>query len=127
MSGKKKSEGLGDTIEKVLKPVQKILKKVLPKDCGCKARKTYLNDLVNYKRKAVRCLDDKDIESYKKYRSRRQINKWELEDIQLIIDLYAKVFAIQYKMSDLCDNCKDSGQKRIYISNSLDTVYESYI
>ena len=59
------SEGLGDTIEKVLdslilKPVTKAIKKAIFKDgedCGCDKRKAKLNQIFNYKRKALRCLD----------------------------------------------------------------------
>ncbi len=128
------SEGLGDTIEKVLdspilKPLTKVVKKLIFKDgddCGCKERKAKLNKLFRYKRKAVRCLNEEEYNRYKKYIDRRTLNKWEAEDIQLLIDLYAKVFAIQYYMRSFCKNCNGSGQILLKMSNELDIIYESY-
>ncbi len=48
----KKSAGLGDSVEKVLKAtgIDKIAKKVLGEDCGCKERKEKLNKLFPYVR-----------------------------------------------------------------------------
>lgn len=128
------SQGLGDTIEKVLespilKPITKAVKKIIFKDgddCGCKERKANLNKLFKYKRKAVRCLDEDEYNRYKKYTERRTLNKWEVEDIQLLIDLYAKVFAVQYYMRSFCKNCNGSGQILLKMSNELDLIYESY-
>ena len=125
---KKKSEGLGDTIEKaldspILKPITKAITKAIFKDgedCGCDKRKVKLNKVFKYKRKALRCLDEQELKSYQKYVQRRTLNKWEQEDIQLLIDLYAKVFAIQYKIKDV------TGQDKIKISNELDKVVDSY-
>ena len=48
----KKSKGLGDSVEKVLKAtgIDKIAKKVLGDDCGCEKRKQALNKLYPYAR-----------------------------------------------------------------------------
>lgn len=124
------SEGLGDTIEKALNnPVAKAIKKAIFKDgedCGCDKRKAKLNQIFNYKRKALRCLDEEELNQYKKYVSRRKLNSWAQEDIQLLIDLYAKVFAIQYQRKDFCTNCAGSGQILLKMSNELDKVVASY-
>jgi len=50
---KKKSEGLGDTIEKIteatgIKKVVDTVSKVIKKDCGCAKRKDALNRLFPY-------------------------------------------------------------------------------
>ena len=51
--GKKKSKGLGDTIEKITKAtgIKKVVdkvNKVTGKDCGCGKRKETLNNLFPY-------------------------------------------------------------------------------
>jgi len=128
------SEGLGDTIEKalnspVLKPITKAVKKAIFKDgedCGCDKRKVKLNQIFRYKRKALRCLNEDELNRYKDYIKRRKINKWEIEDQHLLIDLYAKVFAIQYNIKNFCHNCSGSGQTLLKMSNELDKVVDSY-
>ena len=49
---RKKSVGLGDTVEQVLKVtgIAKVTKWVLGEDCGCEERKQKLNELFRYKR-----------------------------------------------------------------------------
>ena len=46
----KKSKGLGDSVEKVLKAtgIDKVAKKVLGDDCGCEERKQALNKMFPY-------------------------------------------------------------------------------
>ena len=46
-----KSRGLGDSIEKITKVtgIEKVVKKVVGEDCGCKKRKETLNKLFPYK------------------------------------------------------------------------------
>ena len=50
-SMKKKSRGLGDTIEKITEAtgIKKLVKLVAGEDCGCEERKQKLNDLFRYK------------------------------------------------------------------------------
>ena len=134
MKKNKQQKGLGDTIENVLnskpvKPLTKIAKKILFKDgedCGCNERKAKLNKLFNYKRKALRCLNEEEVKAYKKYVKRRKLNEWKEEDKHLLINLYAKVFAIQYNIKDFCVNCEGSGQILLKMSGDLDKVYKSY-
>ena len=47
-----KSEGLGDTVEKVLEAtgVSKVAKWLLGEDCGCDERKAKLNELFPYRK-----------------------------------------------------------------------------
>jgi len=49
---KKKSEGLGDTIEKITEAtgIKAAVKWLAGDDCGCEERKQYLNDLFRYKK-----------------------------------------------------------------------------
>jgi fructose-1-phosphate kinase PfkB-like protein len=48
----KQSEGLGDTVEKVLKAtgIDKVAKFILGEDCGCDDRKATLNRLFPYQK-----------------------------------------------------------------------------
>ena len=52
LSQYKRSQGLGDTIEKITKAtgIKKIVEKVAGKDCGCNKRKETLNKAFPYKK-----------------------------------------------------------------------------
>lgn len=56
---KRKAQGLGDTVESILKAthVDKLAKFVLGEDCGCDERKKKLNELWSYKKKPL-CLNE---------------------------------------------------------------------
>ena len=58
---KKKSKGLGDTIEKVTKAtgIDKLVKFVAGEDCGCDERKEKLNKLFPYN-SSIECLDEQE-------------------------------------------------------------------
>jgi len=125
----KRSEGLGDTIEKVLdNPVGKALKKLIFKDgddCGCEARKKLLNKVFRYKKKP-RCLSEEQYNRYGEYVANRKAMTWTTEEQQLLIDLYAWVFAIQHHIKNFCRDCSGSGQTLLKMSNELDKVYDTY-
>jgi hypothetical protein len=123
------SIGLGDTIEKVLKATG--VKKLVDiftdgKDCGCTERKDKLNLLFPYKRQPVRCLTESLYFEYKYYRTHRTLNVWNEKDIQLLINTYAHIFAIQYHNKDLCRSCAGSGKILFRMSKELDIVFETY-
>ena len=120
-------KGLGDTIEKVLKAtgVKKVVDALFD-DCGCDERKEKLNSKFPYKRKAQRCLTEQQYKEYSQYRKRRTLNVWKEEDIELLIRLYAWVFAIAYNSKTLCRNCSGSGKILFRISKELDIVFETY-
>tara|TARA_R110000803_G_scaffold76454_2_gene141090 strand:+ start:92 stop:556 length:465 start_codon:yes stop_codon:yes gene_type:complete len=121
------SKGLGDTVEKVLKAtgIKKIVD-VFSDDCGCNERKEKLNNQFPYKRKAQRCLTEQQYKEYSQYTERRTLNVWKEEDIELLIRLYAHVFAIQYSSKDLCRSCSGSGKILFRLSKGLDIVFETY-
>jgi hypothetical protein len=58
---KKKSKGLGDSIEKVTKAtgIDKLVKFVAGEDCGCDERKEKLNKLFPYN-SSIECLDEQE-------------------------------------------------------------------
>jgi len=125
---KKKSKGLGDTVEKVLdspgiKPITKAIKKALFKDgedCGCKERKVKLNQLFKYKLKP-RCLTESE---YKQWGEFKKIVTLTINDKQIkyICKLYSEVMQRQY--FEPCRNC--SPKPLIYMIDNLNVVYDSY-
>ena len=131
----KTPKGLGDTVEKILnskpiKPITKVIKKIIwndKEDCGCNERKDYLNKLIPYnKRKVVRCFSKQDYDNYTEYQKERTLKKISRKHVKLLIDLYAKVYAIQYDIRRLCSSCKGSTQIVLKISKELDKVHKSY-
>ena len=83
------SKGLGDSVEKVLKAtgIDKIAKKVLGDDCGCKERKEALNKLYPYSRQFT-------------------------EDEAIMVKLYNKVFNANKKPSS-CGSCVQGTLKKL--------------
>ena len=121
-------EGLGTNIEKVLKVtgVKKVIDSVFD-DCGCQDRLDNLNDpLIKQKRPPLRCLTESQYNDYQEYKTNRTLNVWKENEIELLINLYAHVFALQYNNKDLCRNCSGSGKILFRMSKELDVVYESY-
>ena len=123
------SKGLGDTIEKVLKKTG--IKKVAElftdgKDCNCDKRKEKLNKIFPYKRQPKRCMTEIQYNQYNEYRNTRTLNVWGEKEINLLIETYAHVFAIQYNSKNLCRSCSGSGKILFRLSKELDIVFESY-
>lgn len=122
---KKIKLGLGDAIEKIAKAtgVKKIVEAITD-DCGCDKRKEYLNRVkLPLTVKALRCLTDDQKDQFKDYTSRRTLKSWNKEDVKMLVNLYAHVFARQYNISDLCINCKGSGKILFKIDEQLEIVY----
>ena len=127
---KNQSEGLGDTIEKVMRyrGVKQVVEAFTPdgKDCGCDKRKEKLNDLFPVRRKPIRCFTEEQYNRYKKFVETRTLNLWNDNHIKLLIELYAWVFAVQYHNKDLCRNCQGSAKKMLRMTEELDKIYETY-
>jgi hypothetical protein len=122
------SQGLGDTIEKVLAspaiaPITKAIKKVIFKDgedCGCKERKVFLNQKFKYKLKP-RCLTEQEHKEWGKFAKNLTL-KIEDKQIKYICKLYSEVMQRQY--FEPCRNC--SPKPLIYMIDNLNVVYDSY-
>lgn len=117
--------GLGDLVEDAIKTVApKFAEK--KKDCNtCKERKDKLNNLLTFRKVSVkRCMNEKQRIAFKTYTANHKANKWTIEEIQFLITLYAWVFALQYKVSDLCTSCKGSGEILKNIHDKLNDVYK---
>lgn len=126
---KKANLGLGDVIEDIAKKtgIKKAVKYVFGDDCGCEERKKKLNKIkLPIRVKAKRCFNEDQYKAFKEYRERRTLKRWSQEDIQLLVDLYAHVFALQYNVKDLCINCAGSAKLLLKLDEHLETVYNSY-
>ena len=102
-----KPRGLGDTIEKITEAtgIKKVVKAIFGDDCGCDERRDRLNEKYTKARPAERCFTETLYDRYKAYRERRTLNHWNQIDIDVLIDCYAHIFAIQYFSKDLCRTC----------------------
>jgi hypothetical protein len=126
------SEGLGDTIEKVLdspvlKPITKALKKLIFKDgedCGCKERKLFLNKEFKYKYKP-RCFAEQEYKEWGAFRKKLEESntlKIENKEIKYICKIFSSIMNRQYY--EPCRNC--SPKPLIYMIDNLNVVYDSY-
>ena len=125
----KKSKGLGDDVEKVLKAtgIKALAKVILGKDCPkCDERKSKLNNLFPRNVKAVRCMTNEHITAYRQYVESRTLNIWNDADITLLTTLYAHVFAIRYDSKEFCRGCQGTAKTLLKITTHLDEVYNSY-
>ena len=119
MARPKKSRGLGDTIEKIIKATHLDIF-VDGKDCGCEKRKEKLNELFPYRFKA-RCLTEEEYNSWKEFKAIRTLTISK-EQVDYICELYASVFNRQ--LWKLCSSC--SPKPLISMIDKLDKVYSSY-
>ena len=99
----KKSKGLGDSVEKVLKAtgIDKVAKKVLGDDCGCEERKEALNRMFPYAK--VRQFTEDEMSIYESVVPRIG-STVKREDQAILVKLYNKVFNANKKPSS-CGSC----------------------
>ncbi len=100
----KRSKGLGDSVEKVLKAtgIDKVAKKVLGDDCGCEERKKKLNQMFPYSRQFT--VDEMKIYEEVMARTKGTITR---EDQGIMVKLYNKVFNAN-KQTSSCGSCVQS-------------------
>jgi hypothetical protein len=103
----RKSQGLGDTVEKITTAIG--IKKVVDKfseitgvDCNCDQRKETLNKLFPYNEK-VNCLNETDYSKLTKYLSASQTTLTPDEQKE-ISDIYFNVFNFRLQISS-CASC----------------------
>ena len=119
MARKKKSIGLGDTIEKVIKATGLDIF-VEGKDCGCEDRKNKLNELFPYRFKA-RCFEENEYNAWREFRAIRTLTI-SREQVTFVCELYASVFNRPIWFP--CASC--SPKPLISMIDKLDKVYYSY-
>ena len=86
-------KGAGDIIQKITQAtgIDKAVKKVLGKDCGCDERKETLNKLIKWK--PVRCFTEEQYNEWTAFRERENKNKVTHQEQQLIVELCKQLFA----------------------------------
>ena len=114
----KKSKGLGDTVEKVLKKtkIDKVAKFILGEDCGCEARKEKLNKLFPYKN--AKCLIEDEYNYLKEFFSKHRNTLTNLEQKELL-KIFNRVFNAK-KESSSCGSCVRD------LINQMKTLYKTY-
>jgi len=118
------SQGLGDTIEKVLKVtgVKKLVDVFTDgKDCKCADRRKKLNEVFSYK---AQCLEQKEYDYIKKYNERHDPTNFSKEDVFQLGRIHQRVFKVRISV---CKGCS-SGVKSMNIIvgnlNKMITLYE---
>jgi hypothetical protein len=104
---KRKSAGLGDSIEKLtevtgIKKVVEMFSEATGIDCGCDERKEKLNNLFPYNRN-INCLNESDYNKLTKYLSAQQTTLNAIEQ-QEVSDIYFNVFNYRLQISS-CASC----------------------
>ena len=104
---KRKSAGLGDSIEKLtevtgIKKVVEMFSEATGIDCGCDERKEKLNNLFPYNRN-INCLNESDYNKLTKYLSAQQTTLTPIEQ-QEVSDIYFNVFNYRLQISS-CASC----------------------
>ena len=113
-----KSEGLGDTVEKVLEKtgIAKVAKWLLGEDCGCDERKAKLNELFPY-RKAL-CLEENEFSYLNEWFNKNTDRVTPIEQVELF-KIHSRVFQVRNELTS-CPSCV---LERI---NDLRKVYNQY-
>ena len=113
-----KSEGLGDTVEKVLEVtgVAKVAKWLLGEDCGCNERKAKLNELFPYKKPL--CLEESEYNWLQEWFNKNTDRVTPIEQVELF-KIHSRVFQVRNELTS-CPSCVAS---RI---DDLRKVYNQY-
>ena len=98
-----KSEGLGDTVEKVLEVtgVAKVAKWLLGEDCGCDERKEKLNELFPYRK--MLCLEENEFTYLDEWFSKNTDIVRPIEQIELF-KIHSRVFQVRNELTS-CPTC----------------------
>lgn len=114
----KKSKGLGDSVEKVLKAtkIDKVAKFLLGEDCGCAERKEKLNKIFRYRK--PNCLSENE---YKHLTDFFKVNRNTIsaEQQKELLVIYNRVFNEKKKGSS-CAPCVKA------MVNELKALYKEY-
>ena len=124
------SNGLGDTVEKVLKAtgIAKVVKAIVGDDCGCNERKQRLNAILPYGTpKQVRCFTDEETERYTDFFNSRKKDSWTAEQVTFLFKLYAEIFNKRYNIKRMCSSCMGTANILRGVTGDLDRVYNDAI
>jgi len=114
----KKSQGLGDTVEKVFEAtgIAKVAKFILGEDCGCDERKAKLNEMFPYRK--PECLTEDEF-NYLTEIDIAKKNTFKPSEVTRVREIYSRVMKVRLEPSN-CASCF----KEIVVN--LVKVYESY-
>ena len=112
------SQGLGDTVEKVLEAtgIAKVAKWIMGEDCGCEERKQKLNELFPYKKPL--CLQEDEYTYLTEFFS-RGTNRIKPTEQQQLLRIYNRVFKERQEPTT-CSSCWQN------ILNKLSKVHAEY-
>ena len=113
------SKGIGDVVESIAKKtgIKKVVETFVDgKDCGCDKRKEKLNKLP-FRFNPVRCFTEDQYNEWTVFRNKKNNTVTHTEQINIIIPIYAQLFARQLKPMSCC--------VEPYIKD-IDKVYEDY-
>jgi hypothetical protein len=112
------SEGLGDTVEKVLEVtgVAKLAKWVLGEDCNCDERKAKLNSLFPYRK--PECLLKDEHEFLSEWFTEKRYSMKPTEQKRML-EIYNRVFKVNMQPTS-CGSCIRD------VMNKLEILYNSY-
>ena len=112
------SEGLGDTVEKVLEVtgVAKVAKWILGEDCKCDERKALLNKFFPYRK--PECLLKHEHEYLDEWFKEKRYSMKPTEQKELLA-IYNRVFKVNMQPTS-CGSCLRD------VMNKLETLYNSY-
>lgn len=98
------SQGLGDTVEKVLEKtgIAKVAKWILGEDCGCEERKEKLNQLFKYKRNIMCLTEDEYMYLNTFYDTTR--SRLKPTEQQQVLKIYNRVFTAKQQPTS-CVSC----------------------
>lgn len=115
---KETSIGLGDIVDKVTEVtgIKKAVEFVAGKDCGCDKRKEKLNNQ-RFRFTPVRCFTEQQYNDWTDFIERNPEQVTHKEQVELIIPIYAQLFARQLKPMTCC--------VEPYIKD-INRVYETY-
>ena len=114
----KQSKGLGDTIAKITKAtgIEKAVKFIAGKDCGCEERQIALNKAFRYKR--PKCLLETEY-YYLQYWFEKNRTRVNPEEQKKLLEIYNRVFN-EKKVMTSCGSCIRN------ITNELNSLYKTY-
>lgn len=101
----KESEGLGDTVEKVLEAtgVAKVAKFFLGEDCGCEERKEVLNKMFPYYKPL--CLEEDEYYFLSEFFA-KGTNQIKIQDQRDMLNIYNRVFRLKVPRTTTdCSSC----------------------
>ena len=112
---KENTKGLGDVIESVTKNtgIDKIVKFVAGEDCGCEDRKKKANK-IRLRFKQVRCFTEDQFNGWTEFRELNTNEVTYKQQTELIIPIYAQLFARSLKPLSCCAGDYVKEINRIY-------------